>query len=57
MINARYDFHWISLNEDIDDALFDPAHLESTETILVLLDPEKVGAKTLIGKPPRIRLR
>jgi hypothetical protein len=55
MINARYDFHWISLNEEIDDALFDPAHLESAETILALLDSEKVGAKKLIGQPPRIR--
>jgi len=55
MINARYDFHWISLNEEIDDALFDPAHLESAEAILALLDPEKVGAKKLIGQPPRIR--
>ncbi len=51
----NYDFHWIRLNEQPEETLFDPSNLESAEKILALVDPEKVGAKKLVRRPsPKI---
>jgi hypothetical protein len=51
--NKRYDFFWISIEEAIEDSSFDQENTGSTNKILGLLDPEKVGAKKILRLPEK----
>lgn len=46
----RVDFHWFSVNEDLDDDLFDESRIGIREEVLIMLDPETTKATSLINK-------
>ena len=47
--HKRMDFHWFSVNEKLDDDLFDESVIFNRSETLKLLDPETTGATDLIG--------
>ena len=46
----RVDFHWFSVNEDLDDDLFDESRIGLRDEVLKMLDPETTKATSLINK-------
>jgi hypothetical protein len=47
----RLDFRWFSVNEDLDDDLFDQSRIGLREEVLKMLDPVASNATSLISKP------
>jgi hypothetical protein len=46
----RVDFHWFSVNEDLDDDLFDESRIGFREEVLKMLDPETTKATSLFNQ-------
>lgn len=49
--HRRWDFHWFSVNGELDEALFDGSVLQSREALLAAVDPERTGATSLVENP------
>jgi len=50
-LTTKSEFHWFTTNKEISSDYFDGTHIQSRETIMNLVIPEKAGASTLIGQP------
>ena len=46
------DFHWFSLNEELDASLFEAEQFQSEQSLLKLVDPRLAGANQLIEPSP-----
>ncbi len=47
-LHSDHEFHWFSLNEDLDEKLFDGSCLKDLESFMLHVDPAKCGADSLI---------
>lgn len=46
----KQDFHWFSVNEELDEQFFDGSIVEDRKKVLELLDPVKSNAESLLPK-------
>jgi hypothetical protein len=49
LLDVEADFHWFSLNDQVDSRYFDGSLMKDQDTMLSVLDPGRCGATTLVS--------
>lgn len=52
VIEQELEFHWFSVNEELDPDLFNRERIKTEKSIMQMLDPVETGADSLVEKQP-----